>query len=483
VADDTPQAKILIVGAGTTGRELVRRFAGAWPVSIVDIDRQRLDLIKPVEHPENLRKTIGDGTSRLVLEGAGIRGVDYVIAVSSTDEVNLEVCRIAREDFGKENLYAAVQDYSKRERYREADVDFVTPSYAAAVNLENRVLYGVGTSLAAAEARGEVIEVAVLPSSPMIGRPLSSVRSRRWHVGAIYRKDQLVIPTGPTRIEADDRVVLIGEKEILPSIGQFFRIGDPEFPLEFGSNVVILTESSSDFEETAEELGYLLDNSRARSVEILFWPHEPGIQNDLERILQERGIEAATSPVFGNYGNVAAKHVVTRDCGFLIVPDERFRFLERLGIRRTALSTIIRQMDVPIGILRGSQPYEKILVPITELDRSMHVARLAFDLARIYRASVTMVTVTAPRFVVGGKAIDDQKEALAKMTHLANLYHLTVNEVHREGNPIEEVLKLCPEYNLMVLAHGKDRRPSFFDPDVSQHLLRRAPITTLILPH
>ena len=112
----------------------------------------------------------------------------------------------------------------------------------------------------------------------------------------------------------------------------------------------------------------------------------------------------------------------------------------------------------------------------------MLVARMAFDLARIYKASITIVTVTAPRFVVGRRAVEDQKAALRKINHLANLYHVEVEQIHLEGNPIEEVLKLCPDYQLMVLSHGKDRKPSFFNPDASQHFVRRSTITTFVLP-
>ena len=479
LAEQTDQPRVLIVGAGITGRELARRLAETWPVSVVDSEKQPLALLDL--DPDTFTTTQGDGTSRLVLEAAGIADIDYIVAVTGSDAANLEVCRVALESFEKTNLYAAARSSSARELYSEAGIEFITPSHAAAVSLEHRILYGVGTFLNT-EARGEVVEISVLPSSPMIGRPLSSVRSRRWHVGAIYRDDELVVPTGPTRIEVDDRVLLIGEKEILPSIAQFFRIGEPEFPLEFGSNVFVLTESASDFDGVAGELSYVLDHSQANKVEILFWPHEPGIQAGLERSREEHGIDASTSAVFGNYGSVTAKHIVTRDCGFLVVPDEGFRFLERIGVRRTALSEIIRQVNSPVAILRSSQPYNKILVPVTYASASTPVARLAFDLARIYHASVTLVTVTAPRFVVGGRAIDDQKAALSKMTQLANLYRLEVEEVHLEGNPIEEVLRLSSDFDLMVLSHGKDRMPSFFNPDVSQHLLRRAPITTMVLP-
>ena len=482
LAETKVEARVLIVGAGATGRELLRRLAATWPVTIVDIDPEKLDLIDPDIDPSRVQRTVGDGTSRLVLEEAGIEHTDYVVAVAGSDRVNLEICRLGRDEFGKSNLYAAVRNFAERERYRQSGIDFVTPSYAAAVSLEHQVLHGVGTSLSAAEARGEVVEVSVLPSSAMIGRQLSSVRSRRWHVGAIYRKDKLVVPTGATRIEPEDRVVLIGEKEILPSIGQFFRLGEPEFPLEFGSNVMVLTESASDFEHIVEELRYILDHSHADGVGVLFWPHEPGLKAALERILQGGQIDASTSPVFGDYGRVAAKHVVGQDCGFLILPDERFRFFERLGLRRTALSSIFKHVESPFAILRGSHPYKKILLPVTGAEASMNPARLAFDLARMYQATVTIVTVTAPRFVIGGQAIDDQKAALEKITHLANLYHLDVEQVHREGNPVQEVLRLSNDYDLMMLSHSKGRRSSFFNPDVSLHLMRRAPITTIVLP-
>lgn len=479
LAEQTDRPRVLIVGAGTIGRELARRLAEMWPVSIVDPDARKLGLIE-IES-DKLKKTRGDGTSRLVLEEAGIAGVDYVVAVTGSDAANLEICRIAREDFDKTDLFAAARSSAAPQDYRDAGIDFVTPSYAAAVSLEHRVLHGVDTFLNT-EARGEVVEVSVLPSSPMIGRPLSSVRSRRWHVGAVYRNDELVVPIGATQIEVGDRVLLIGQKEVLPAIAQFFRIGEPEFPLEFGSNVFVLTESAADFELIAAELRYVLDHSQASKVEILFWPHEPGIQARLDRSREEHGIDASTSAVFGNYGTVTAKHVVKRDCGFLVVPDEGFRFLERLGLRRTALSEIIRQVRAPVAILRGTQPYRKILVPVSSSSASTSVARLALDLARIYEASVTLVTVTAPRFVVGSQAIEDQKAALGGMTQLAKLYRLEVDEVHLEGNPIEEVLRLSSDFNLMILSHAKGRRPSLFNPDVSQHLLRRAKITTMVLP-
>ena len=482
LADSKIQPRALVVGAGTTGRELLRRLTAVWLVSIVDIDSARLDLIDAQVDTERVQKTVGDGTSRLILAEAGIEHVDYVIAVSDSDDVNLEVCRLARDHFGKSNLFAAVSRFSERERYRKAGIDFVTPSYAAAVNLQHRVLHGVGTSLSIAEAHGEIVEVSVLPSSPMIGRTLSSIRSQRWHVASIFRNDMLVVPTGAVDIQVDDRVILVGEREILPSIAEFFRLGEPEFPLEFGSKVLLLTESAADFRDIASELRYVMDHSRARGLEILFWPHEPEIQTTLDQTCSEHGIEASSLAVFGNYGEVGTKHVLKKDCGFLIVPDERFRFLERLGLRRTMLWGILGKMEAPFAILRGSQPYKRILLPVTHDNPSMEAARLAFDLARIYKAGVTVVTVTPPRFAGGEKALGEQKSALDQITHLAILYRLEVERIHLEGNPVDRILVLAADYDLLLLSQSRDRRPSLFNPDVSQHLFRRSPITTITLP-
>ncbi len=482
LADSSIEPRVLIVGAGETGRELVRRLSKVWRVSIVDADPERLARLDGPGDADRVRKTRGDGTSRLVLDAAGIASVEYVIATAGDDAVNLEVCRLARQDYGKANVFAETGDAGARERYREAGVECIVPADAAAAEFENRLFRGVGASLGKAASRGEVVEAPVLPSSPMIGRPLSSVRSRRWRVGAIYRGEALVVPTGAARIQADDRVVLIGEKEILPSIAEFFRIGEPEFPLNFGSNVLVLTEGAADFEGIADELRYLLDHSRARGVEILFWPHEPGIQRALDDACRAHGVEASTLAVFGSYGEVAGKHVMKKDCGLFVVPDRPFRFLESIGLRRTALSAAFRKLETPFAILRGSQPYGKILLPVTHDNVSMEAARLAFDLARIHKSGVTVVNVTPPRFVAGETAIEAQKAVFDQITHLAHLHRVEVARVQREGNPIDEILKLAGSYDLLLLSHSRDREPSFFNPDVSQHLLRRSPVTTIALP-
>ena len=47
---------------------------------------------------------------------------------------------------------------------------------------------------------------------------------------------------------------------------------------------------------------------------------------------------------------------------------------------------------------------------------------------------------------------------------------------------MDRILVLAGDYDLLLLSQSRDRRPSLFNPDVSQHLFRRSPIATIALP-
>ena len=160
--------------------------------AVVDADRGALDqaaAIRPVTTVE------GDGSSRVVLERAGLDGVDAVIAANGDDRVTLEVCRIAREA-GVDRIVAVAGDPSLVAEFRRLEVPVVSPERLAArtveINLEPRRV----ASAAFANGLAEALEFRISPDSPLRGRALADLGLRAWLVAAVLRGDQLIVPNG-----------------------------------------------------------------------------------------------------------------------------------------------------------------------------------------------------------------------------------------------------------------------------------------------
>ncbi|MDR0744734.1 MAG: Trk system potassium transporter TrkA [Holosporales bacterium] len=84
--------KYLVLGAGKVGCEIAKTLSMADnDVSVVDIS---ISNIKRIEEKLDVKPVLGDATDINVLKEAGIEETDYLIAVTSSDEVNLITCEI-----------------------------------------------------------------------------------------------------------------------------------------------------------------------------------------------------------------------------------------------------------------------------------------------------------------------------------------------------------------------------------------------------
>jgi Trk K+ transport system NAD-binding subunit len=75
--------KLIIVGAGEVGRELIKRLQKDWFIAVIDEDEEKLQNIIDLLDSSSMNKTIllqGDGTSRLMLKKAGIEDAKAFVA-------------------------------------------------------------------------------------------------------------------------------------------------------------------------------------------------------------------------------------------------------------------------------------------------------------------------------------------------------------------------------------------------------------------
>jgi trk system potassium uptake protein TrkA len=86
--------KILIIGAGKVGASLAKDMASkGHKVSIVEKNETICNKFKKITDIEII---YGDGCDPLVLETAGIKASDVVVAVTGDDEDNLVVAQLAK---------------------------------------------------------------------------------------------------------------------------------------------------------------------------------------------------------------------------------------------------------------------------------------------------------------------------------------------------------------------------------------------------
>lgn len=471
--------KLLIVGLGATGSQLAANLSPDW--DIVGID-EREGAIRSLREQlnDNIRFFRGDGTSSLVLKKANADGAHMAVACTGDDEVNLEVLRLALSEFGITNRYALMCSQEFSSSYQASGIEAVSKHTACAGILESVIGRGKKVPLDVGLGKGELIEVEVLQGSTVVGQKLSDLHPKRWLVGAVYRNEELIVPHGDTIIRTGDKVLLIGDPQILQSVAAFIRTGEAEFPLQYGSHVVTLCRD--DAEDVLEETAYVIENSKAEMFEVIACDARENDLAELSKKCTSLGIQHEFSCTANGAMESLTEEASRRDVGILILPPEPLPPLARIGLRKSKTAKTIRRVQSPALIARNTHPYKKILLVLAELPFRMAAAHLAIDIVRMFHSELHLAVIKQPDIVAGTERKAELDEQRREIENMAGLYNVKVTTLNLEGNPIHEVEKLSEKYNLIILSYANRRRASPTRPDIGMHLMHRARCSTIVLP-
>lgn len=477
-AEERTRRRVLIVGAGQTGRALARILSDTWDIAVLDPDPEKLVRLRQ-ELPERaLRAIAKDGTSLLNLKEAGLDGAEWLVALTEKDEVNAEACRIAVSVSEPPRMIGVVRRPEHRDKLKETGAEVIVRPDAVAGLIKNRIERAHQVASGVGLGQGEIIEIPVLRSSPAVDTRVQDLRARRWLVAAIYREERYVVPHGHVVIREGDRLLLTGEPEILPHIADYLRAGVARFPLQYGVRTVVVARAQQP-EAFWSEVQFLTEHTRSRVVRAL---HDKAASPPELRIGRGK-LETQMVNATDDLGTIVRRDLARLDVGCLVVPKERVGFWSRIGITRPGFTDVLDSIACPVLFAAGSHPYRRILLPVLELDASVLAAELAIDLARQIDVDVTAVVVTPPPFIVGQEVVDSQREALRTVMEIGALYHMKLDQIVREGNPAKEVARIAGEGDLVVIALRVGRRPSFFNPNTALQILYRAGSSVLVLPH
>ena len=209
---------VIVVGGGKVGTYLARALM-AEDHEVVVIEK----LAKKAQFMANLLETdvtmVGDGCDPVVLDQAGLRRADVVVADTGDDEDNLVVCLIAKKN-SKARCIARVNNPKNKLIFESIDRDApitLISSTEVILNAINDHVNGPDYAIITKLREGdlELVKLAIPPNSPADGKRLIDVGLPRSSVVvAVDRKGaDLVIPSGDTILRVGDHVILLVKNE------------------------------------------------------------------------------------------------------------------------------------------------------------------------------------------------------------------------------------------------------------------------------
>lgn len=464
---------VIMVGSGPLARTIAESIGGDWVVRLLDPAAALGPHEGEVSNGEEPDVTIipADGTSRLVLRRVGAEHAGAFVALSADDDVNLEAARMARDIFNIRRVIVVCHSVAAARDAEAMGAEAIDLPLAITQMLQGQLEPTIRPVVGAGMRQGEIVEVTLLVSSPVLGRPLRTLGARDWLVGAVYREDRLIIPNGNTRLEAGDRIVLIGAANILPGIADFFRSGVTAFPLPYGRRlaVVIPDVSRAIPPRFWDEVEYLWRATRIAGVDVFA---NQGLSHD-ERFTWHT-VES---------GSVLNAAITCPGCGCIVLPPEALTSFQRLHIAPSLLWSALNRARQPLLIARGTFPYRSLVFAATPNDGAPAAAEVAAGLASLWDNSLDVIAAAPPPFVANPRQLHRQREVLAEMVQLGQMRKIHVNERHLSGNPVRTVLgALQANTDLVIVGHQPYERWTPWNPDTAGEVMVSAPCSALAVP-
>ena len=210
--------KIIIVGNGKVGYAIARQLAVEdHDITIVDDDAAALHR---ADSTLDVMCVEGNGASISVLDAAGVRGADLVIAVTNLDETNLVCCLIAKK-LGAQHTIARVRNPEYRRDAgmlkREIGLDMlINPDLGAAREIARILSFPAAFSVEPfAGGRIDMIGFRVTEEDSLAGVSLNDFHRNRLAevlICAAHRGDDIIIPDGSFVPRSGDKLYMVGTK-------------------------------------------------------------------------------------------------------------------------------------------------------------------------------------------------------------------------------------------------------------------------------
>ncbi len=219
--------RLVIVGGGNVGLAVAKALEsrkGRIRAKIIERDRKNAEAAA-----EALERTIvlnGDGLDAALLGEAGISRADAMLAVTDDDKTNMLTAVRAKAE-GCPLAIALINDPTLVPLMGPLGIDaYINPRATTVSSILRHIRHGrVRQVYSIGDAEAEVIEAEIMSTSPMAGQRLRDIDFPEGViVGAVLKGDEMLRPSGSTRIEAKDVVAIFAMSDDVPEVERLLQV-------------------------------------------------------------------------------------------------------------------------------------------------------------------------------------------------------------------------------------------------------------------
>ncbi len=226
---DKPYKRIMIAGGGNIGERLAMSIEDKFQIKLIEISERRCEaLAEKLSHATVLH---GDASDQAMLLDEGIGETDVFLALTNNDEANIMSSMLAKR-MGAGRVMTLITNPAYVDLVQGGEIDIaISPQQATIGSLLTHLRRGDVVAVhslrrGAAEAM-EAIAHGDKNTSKVVGRALEDIAlPKDTTIGAILRKDEVLIAHDDLVIQTDDHVILfLVDKSRISEVERLFQVG------------------------------------------------------------------------------------------------------------------------------------------------------------------------------------------------------------------------------------------------------------------
>ncbi|MDL2321321.1 Trk system potassium transporter TrkA [Desulfosarcina sp. OttesenSCG-928-B08] len=217
--------RILIIGGGRVGYRLARDLERT-AASLKIIERRAARCEYLADRLSRAMVLHGDGSDQNLLLEENIQDTDLAITLTSDEETNILASLLVRR-LGAKKTITRIDKFSYFPLMSAIGIEQVVSPRLSAINtiLQHIRRGKILSTLSIKGEEGEVMEAVALATSDIVASPLKKIAFPKGAIVAgLIRGDTIIIPTGDTQIEPDDRVILFATREAIPGVEKILSV-------------------------------------------------------------------------------------------------------------------------------------------------------------------------------------------------------------------------------------------------------------------